>query len=123
MIEFPYAPEGGVKRIEGRPALIDYLAGLGNLLTIDSMTTPIVYRTINTDPTKNGAQTVILEFDGVARSLATGSVYQQNYISVIKLAGGHIVHYRDYWNPLVVIRLMDDAEAADQSSGEKNNDR
>ncbi len=105
VMEFPFAPQDGVTRIEGRQALSEYLSGLGKMVDIDSMSAPVVHRTA--DP-----HTVVLEFDSVARGVVTGGTYQQSYISVIKVAKGRIVHYRDYWNPLVVMRLIQDAEAA-----------
>lgn len=114
VMEFPFAPSQGITRIEGRPALVDYLSGLGQMVDIDSMSTPVVHRTA--DPA-----VVILEFDSIARSVVTGGTYQQSYISVIRVAGGHIVHYRDYWNPLVVQQLMHDAGAATADAGGSSN--
>jgi ketosteroid isomerase-like protein len=34
VMEFPFAPADGVTRLEGKPALIDYLAGLGTMVDI-----------------------------------------------------------------------------------------
>ena len=104
VMEFPFAAPGGVTRIEGRPALIEYLAGLGTMIDIISMGKPVVHRTAGDD-------TVILEFTGEARGVASGKTYEQRYISVIKLSNGRIVHYRDYWNPLVVNQVVADAMA------------
>lgn len=101
VMEFPFAPEGGVRRIEGRAALIAYLADLGALVGIANVSVPTVHRT-----TDSG--TVILEFESAGTSIATGRAYRQTYISVIKLVAGRIVHYRDYWNPLVIRELMAD---------------
>lgn len=110
VMEFPFAPAAGVARIEGRAALVDYLSGLGAMVDIDGMSAPLVHH--SADPA-----VVILEFDSVARSVVTGGTYQQHYISVIRVAGGHIIHYRDYWNPLVVQQLMHDAEAFKADAG------
>lgn len=95
VMEFPFAPADGVRRIEGRTALVDYLERFGTMVRIVSVTAPVVHRTAD--------DTLILEFESSGTSLATGSEYRQAYISVIELSGGRIVHYRDYWNPLVVI--------------------
>ncbi len=39
---------------------------------------------------------------------STGKPYLQNYISVIETKDGKIVHYKDYWNPLVVLAALGD---------------
>lgn len=103
VMEFPYAPKDGVARLEGRPALIDYLAGLGTMIDIVSVGDPVVHRSVEAD-------TFILEFTGVGRGVASGNAYEQTYISVIKVADGRIVHYRDYWNPDVITQVVRDAQ-------------
>jgi ketosteroid isomerase-like protein len=44
--------------------------------------------------------------------VATGAPYNQLYISVVTLRDGRIAHYRDYWNPLVVLTALGGTEAA-----------
>lgn len=102
VMEFPYAPAGGVTRIEGREALSAYLARFGEVLAIDHMTEPTVHLTQDPD-------VVILEFGCVGRGLKTGVPYIQRYISVITLEAGRIVRYVDYWNPLMVVAAIGDA--------------
>lgn len=104
VMEFPFAPPGGVTRLDGRAALAAHLASLGRLIAIDRVTALVVHRTA--DP-----NVVILEFGGVGRGVETGEPYDQTYISVITLADGRIVHYRDYWNPLAAIRAAGGADA------------
>ena len=41
-----------------------------------------------------------------AQALITGEPYDQRYISVIRVRDGHIVHYKDYWNPLALLRTL-----------------
>ena len=48
----------------------------------------------------------ILEFASSGRAVATGEPFDQRYISVIRVRDGHIVHYKDYWNPIAVLRTM-----------------
>ena len=97
VMKFPYAPPGGISRLDGRAAIARYIADLG--VDIESMSAPRIHRS-----RENGV--VVLEFSGVGRSIANGKTYQQNYISVITLRDGHIAHYRDYWNPLVILDAM-----------------
>lgn len=103
VMEFPFAPADGVRRLEGRPALIDYLSGLGTMIDIVSVGAPVVHRSVEAD-------TFILEFTGVGRGVASGKAYEQTYISVIRVADGRIVHYRDYWNPHVITQVVRDAQ-------------
>ncbi len=104
VMEFPYAPPGGVGRLKGKEALVEYLPNAASLITIESMSEPVVYRTHHSD-------TVILEFTCKGHGTQTGNDYDQTYISVVTLADGYITRYRDYWNPLIVLQAMggDDA--------------
>jgi uncharacterized protein len=99
IMEFPYAPPGMPDRLEGRNALAQHLNGLADQIVFDWMEVPIVHDT--TDP-----GVVILEFRGGGRGVATGERYDQTYISVIRVRDGHIIHYRDYWNPLAALRAI-----------------
>ena len=113
VMEFPYAPADGVARLEGRTALIDYLAGLGTMIDIVSVGTPTVHRSVD-------AETFILEFTGTGRGVSSGKAYEQTYISVIRVSNGRIVHYRDYWNPDVIAQVASDAQGVSppRSGGE-----
>lgn len=99
VMEFPYAPPGVVARLDGRDALASHLQGLPEILQIDRMTAPVVHRTTN-------PEVVILEFGCIGRGVKTGEPYNQRYISVITVRDGLIVHYSDYWNPLVALRAV-----------------
>lgn len=104
VMEFPYAPPGLTQRLEGRAALAEYISGLVNIIKVESMTLSVIHHT-----TQPGV--LILEFEGAASSVQTGNLYNQIYISVITLRDGYIVHYRDYWNPLVVLEAAGGAGA------------
>lgn len=93
VFEFPYAPPGGVSRLDGRAALAAYLAGVASLIAIDTLVTTAVHP--STDP-----EVVVIEFAATGRGTATDAPYDQSYISVIRTRDGRIVHYRDYWNSI-----------------------
>lgn len=97
VMEFPYAFPGLPVRLDGRDAVARHVAGLGSLIAFDRMGKPTVHP--STDP-----DVVVIEFDGYGLGVDTGEPYDQRYISVIRTANGRITHYRDYWNPLVVLR-------------------
>jgi ketosteroid isomerase-like protein len=105
VMEFPYAlPDA--KRLEGRQALaahLVYLARIVELLDVSDVT-----RHETSDP-----EVFILEFASFGRAVATGESFEQRYVSVIRLRDGHIAHYRDYWNPLAILRTMRGREFVD----------
>ncbi|MFW2853584.1 nuclear transport factor 2 family protein [Sphingomonas sp. TX0543] len=106
VMEFPYAPAGLATRLEGRAAIAGHLEEAGKMIAFDRMGEPVVHP--STDP-----DIVVLEFEGFGRGVTTGEPYDQSYISVIRTSGGRIVHYRDYWNPLVALRATKGAALID----------
>jgi len=94
VMEFPYAPTNFPRRLDGKAAIQSYMEGVGSRLRIDLFTSPVIHRT---------ATGYVLETRCEGVALQTGKPYLQDYISVITLRDGHIVHYRDYWNPLITL--------------------
>lgn len=103
IFEFPYAPDGLPKRLEGKAALSAHLEKLGPLLTFGPMELGSVYAM---------AETVVFEFSCNGAGVNTGAPYNQKYISVVTVREGRIARYRDYWNPLVVLTALGGTEAA-----------
>lgn len=113
VFEFPYAPEGLPRRLDGLPSLADHMARLGPMLEMGAFTLHAVHPS---------DETVILEFSCHGQGVATGLPYDQRYISVVTLREGRIARYRDYWNPLVVLDALGGAQAAANAyAGEKTN--
>lgn len=54
---------------------------------------------------------VVLEFSGFGEGVITKEAYDQRYISVIRLRARLIVHYKDYWNPIALVRAIKGAMA------------
>lgn len=106
VMEFPFTLPIWTRRVEGRPALAQYIEGLGHTLQIERMTLSRVLHT-------SEVGVVVLEFDGAGRALSGGGSYEQSYISVVTLRDGRIQHYRDYWNPLVALELSRGAGAGE----------
>jgi hypothetical protein len=48
----------------------------------------------------------MIEFAGHGEGLITKEPHDQRYISVIRVRDGHITHYKDYWNPLALLRPL-----------------
>lgn len=99
VMEFPFAPEGLPRRLDGRAAVQAYLARLGALIAFDHVGDATVHAAAE-------PELVVLEFEGFGRGVATGTAYAQRYVSIIRLRDGEIVHYRDYWNSLAVLQAL-----------------
>ena len=103
IFEFPYAPDGLPQRLEGVAAVAAHLERLGPLLTFGPMELRSVYTV---------GEKVIFEFSCAGEGVHTAAPYNQLYISVVTVRDGRIAHYRDYWNPLVVLEALGGREAA-----------
>jgi uncharacterized protein len=97
VFEFPYAPEGLAKRLDGRDRLAAHLVQLSPLLQFDRFDLGASYVC---------GDTVVFEFTCEGRGVTTGVAYDQNYISVVTLRDGRITRYKDYWNPLVALAAL-----------------
>lgn len=98
VMEFPFAPPGLPRQLKGREAVADHLTKLARLIRFDRIGPATVLA-------RDGATTV-LAFEGTGTGVETGAPYDQRYLSVITTAGGRIVRYLDYWDPLVVVRAL-----------------
>lgn len=103
VFEFPFAPKGLPKRLNGRAALAEHMLKLGPLISFGDFTLKRLY------PSE---ATATLEFSCTGEARKTGQPYHQDYISVVTLRDGRITHYSDYWNPLVVLTALGGVEAA-----------
>ena len=103
VLEYPYAPSGLRSPLVGRDAIVANFQIVRKLLRVDSVTEVVVHET-------NDPQVVMIEFAGHGEGLITKEPYDQRYISVIRVRAGHIVHYKDYWNPLALLRTLKGAE-------------
>jgi ketosteroid isomerase-like protein len=93
VFEFPFAPPGRPTRVEGKPALTEYLKALSGHVRLDGVTNLEIHETVNP-----GVAIIEMTMTGIVT--ATGALYEQSYISVLTARDGLIAHYRDYWNPL-----------------------
>ncbi|MFN3211025.1 MAG: nuclear transport factor 2 family protein [Roseovarius sp.] len=99
LFELPYAPEYAVRELRGRDALEAYLPKVGDLIAFESMSLVNVLRA-------SDGESFTLEFTCKGAHPQTGARYDQDYISVVRVRNGKIIHYRDYWNPLVLLSAV-----------------
>ncbi|MEQ3553920.1 nuclear transport factor 2 family protein [Pseudonocardia nematodicida] len=90
-MEFPFAAPGGVRRLDGRAAVANYLRDYTSLVDVRSVPESVVHTT--GDP-----EVIIAEFAAEGVAVATGQPYRMPYVAVIRVRDGEIVSYRDYWN-------------------------
>jgi len=91
--EFPFAPPGRPGWVRGREDLRRYLEPLLARAAYDAITSLVIYET-------DVAGTIVAEMTIAVRLLDSGRTRSMRYVGVARSAGGRIVSYRDYWNPL-----------------------
>ncbi|MDH6484172.1 nuclear transport factor 2 family protein [Streptomyces sp. SAI-127] len=97
VFEFPFAPDGWPKRLEGKAAIADYMRGYPDHIDLHDFPYVEIHQT-------TAAQTIVVEMRAVGRLVETGSPYDMTYIAVVTVEDGRITRYRDYWNPLLVLQ-------------------
>jgi ketosteroid isomerase-like protein len=97
VMEFPFAPEGWPRRLEGKEAIAAYMRPYPDHIDLHDFPELRIHQT--TDP-----QTIVVEMRGVGRLVETDAPFDMTYIAVVTVRNGHITSYRDYWNPLAVLQ-------------------
>jgi ketosteroid isomerase-like protein len=95
-LEFPFAPDGWPKRLEGREAIAAYLRHYPDHIDLHDFPELRIHQTA--DP-----GTIVVEMRGVGRLVESGRPFGMTYIAVVTVQDGRIASYRDYWNPLAVL--------------------
>ncbi|MDC0770245.1 nuclear transport factor 2 family protein [Streptomyces sp. HD] len=93
VFEFPFAPEGWPRRLEGKAAVFDYMRDYPDHIDLHDFPDLKIHQTL--DP-----ETIVVEMRGVGRLVPSGDPFDMTYVAVVSVADGRITHYRDYWNPL-----------------------
>ncbi|MGW0159244.1 nuclear transport factor 2 family protein [Mycobacterium sp. NPDC003323] len=99
IMEFPFAGPGQPRRLDGRAAVTDYLAGYTDMLDLRAI--PVQTRHQTLDP-----QTVIVEFEAEGIAVAAQRPYRLGYIAVITVTTDGIASYRDYWSPAAAAEAL-----------------
>ncbi|WP_406144316.1 nuclear transport factor 2 family protein [Streptomyces sp. NBC_01012] len=106
LFEFPYAPAGFPSKLEGREAVAAYMRGYPESIDLREVMGLEIHELRDPD-------TVIAEWRGVGRIVATGAPYEMPYVAVVTVKRGRITRYRDYWNPLAIMGPPSDDAFAD----------
>ena len=97
--EFPYAPDGRPRLLQGRKAILAYMRGYPEWIAIDSIAEMRVHPM--QDPRLAAVEMAIK-----GRALSTGRPYNQRYVIVVEARNGKIWRYREYWNPLITLQAF-----------------
>ncbi len=94
--EFPFAPEGAIRRLEGRDAIAAYMRQLPQRIRFGSLSDVRV---------REAGDEVIIEATGHHRRVADDTPRDLNYVWFITLSDGKVISIRDYMNPLQLSTL------------------
>src|SRR6266705_4527329 len=97
--EFRYHFPGWPETVRGRDALKALYAGYGNNIVLHGADKLVVHR--SQDP-----RVVIIEYDVHGKIVATGSSYDNRFISVVTIEGRKIVQWRDYMDSLAAMTAL-----------------
>ena len=89
--EFPFAPEGRVKKLEGREAIAAYMARIPKLIRSGPLS-DVRVREVDNE--------LIIEATGHHRRVSDDTPKELGYVWFITLRDGQVTHFRDYMNPL-----------------------
>lgn len=95
LMEFPFAPAGRPRRLEGRKAVAAYMRRYPDHIDLHDFPDLKIHQT--TDP-----ETIVVEMRGIGRLVETNAPFDMTYIAVVTVRDGRFTSYRDYWNPLAV---------------------
>ncbi|MCX4821311.1 nuclear transport factor 2 family protein [Streptomyces sp. NBC_01142] len=102
VFEFPFAPQGFPTRLEGRASVADYMRDYPEHVDLREIPFLKIHQTTDQD-------TIVAEWRGVGRIVATDAPYDMPYVAVVSVGDGLITHYRDYWNPSAIPGALNDA--------------
>ena len=89
--EFPFAPEGAIRRLEGCEVIAAYMSQLPARIRFGSLSDVRV---------RKAGDELIIEATGHHRRIQDDTPRDLSYIWFITLDNGKVTHFRDYMNPL-----------------------
>ncbi|MFD9759651.1 nuclear transport factor 2 family protein [[Kitasatospora] papulosa] len=96
LMEFPFAPDGWPRRLEGREAVAAYMRRYPDQIDLHGFPELRIHETTD-------AETIVVEMRGVGRLVETDAPFDMTYIAVVTVRDGRFTSYRDYWNPLAAL--------------------
>lgn len=96
-IDFPFAPEGHTRRLEGRDAVVRYFGNIKNFTEGFKLGEPELH-------TIEGGLVAI--YPGTATFTETGLPYAQEYVLFLTVRDGRIAAMREYYDGQRVLRAL-----------------
>jgi uncharacterized protein len=90
--EFPFAPEGRPKRLEGKSAIAEYMKKLPARGRFDSFEMRV----------RETGDELIVEAEGHGKRPGSGEPFHLQYVWFITHKNGRVSRFRDYMNPLLL---------------------
>lgn len=97
IVEFPYAPEGHTRRLDGPEAALGFLSRISSFTTGMRVSRPTVL---------SQGDAFVAEYHGSGTFTDTGLPYEQDYVLVGTVRDGKLAHLREHYDPLRVLRAM-----------------
>jgi hypothetical protein len=101
-------PLGRPSQVEGKQALVDYMAPLLTRAAFDQFDLE-THQTVDPD-------VAVIEMTATGRVTDTGEPFEWPYVVVLTVRDGLIKRYRDYWVPNTILRTPAVREAAISSA-------
>ncbi len=99
--ELSFAPPAAPRRLEGREQVRAYFTGALTRVAVEFREFEEVAVHDTADP-----DVIVAEYDAHGVVPATGREFTTRNIWVLRIVGGRIAIWRDYWNPLKIIELQ-----------------
>lgn len=96
-IEFPYAPEGHTRRLEGRDALLAFFGRIPTFARDFNVGEPTIHEI------EGG---LVAEYKGASTFIDTGLPYAQDYVLFMTVRDGKIASMREYYDGQRVLKAL-----------------
>ncbi|MFF4598079.1 nuclear transport factor 2 family protein [Amycolatopsis sp. NPDC001319] len=100
--EFVVTVPGYPRRVEGRGALAELYRGYGEAIVLEGAGDLAVHH----DREKS---VITLEYGVHGRVVETGRPYENRFVSIVTVANGKVVRWRDYLDSLAVVQALGEA--------------
>ena len=97
VVEFPYAPDGHTRKLEGPEAFLAFFARISSFAE--------GFR-IGPATLLSEGDTFVAEYHGSATFKDSGLPYEQDYVLVAHVKDGKFAHLKEHYDPLRVLRAM-----------------
>jgi len=99
IVEYVITVPGYPRRVQGRKAVAELYRPYGNSIVLDRCFDLAVHRDANTG-------VVVLEYASEGHTVRTRHPFKNRYISVLTIADGKVIHWRDYLDPIAVFDAL-----------------